>query len=64
MRTLKSFMKMVLELMLGLYYGIFRRGEHYDKETEHLRGVRYGVFIASLLIVLVIIAMIVYPSSL
>lgn len=64
MRTLKSFMKLLSELLFGLYFGLFRRGEHYDKETNHLHGVRYVAFVASLMTVLVIIAMIVYPSSL
>lgn len=64
MRTLKSFMKMLFELMFGLYYGIFRRGEHYDKETQHLRGVRYGAFVVGLMVTLVFVAMILYPSSL
>lgn len=64
MRTLKSFMKMFFELILGLYYGMFRRGEHFDKETQHLRGVRYGAFVVGLMIALVIVAIILYPSSL
>lgn len=55
---------MSFELMFGLYYGIFRRGEHYDKETQHLRGVRYGAFVVGLMVTLVFVAMILYPSSL
>jgi len=52
MRTFKNFLNVSSQLGLGLVLGAFRRGEYYDRQTEHLSRKGYAVFLIALIIVL------------
>ncbi|EJW16308.1 hypothetical protein M5X00_22685 [Paenibacillus alvei] len=61
MRTMKTFLLMLAELLLGMYYGICRKGEHFDKKTAHLSGYRYLAFVMALLLTLLLLTICLYP---
>jgi hypothetical protein len=60
MRSIKGFIIVIINLTVGMVLGIFRKGDFFDKQTNHLSKSEYIVFLSTLMFVMIVATVFLY----
>jgi len=55
MESTKRFINVLANIVVGIFLGVFRKGEFFDSQTNHLSRSGYLIFITTLVIALVVL---------